>query len=958
MNAASPPGSLDITEGVLHAKTAMTISTPTGRAQFLTTHPECITADSVSQLTSLVPTLVRSDRDQAMAIAELALTIARQLHEAEAAGQALRAKANALHAFGRNAEAIIYHGKATKLFRSTGNTEQLARTLSSSIQPLILQGRYKAASAAAEEARAIFKAQGDEWRLARVELNAGNIFDRQDHFREALHCYHRAYRCLKQIVEQDPEAIAIVLHNMMVAYVSLNDLRRAESTYEEARRFASHHGMDVLASQADYNIAWLYYLRGNYTRAISMLRESREDFCAHKDAYHLALCQLDLSEVYLELNLSTEAAETAEQAEQSFDHLGMRYERAKALTNYAIAQAQQGRTSEALQHFAYARRLFLKEKNRVLPSLVDLYRAMVLYGERRDSEARSLCMLALRGFRQFQIANKAAISELLLARIDLRRRKFARARQHCTQALQAAARLESPVLQCEGHALKGQIEEATGNSRLAHRSYSCARVHLEQLRDAMRGEELKISFMKDRVRIYEALVTLELERHSSAKAAKIFNLVQRAKSRSLFEILSASHTASRLSPAVHGETRARVRQLREELNWYFHKIEETSLEGASREGIARLRQESHRRERELLSLLREHGSDSDSESMPQPAGPVNADQIRSVLPAGTVLLEYFQARDQIIVALLDRSSFKVVPVTSSARIAPSLNLLQFQLSKMRLGSHYLSSFGDTLLQATRAHLECLYRELVAPLRPLVRGQHLVVAPHARLHQLPFHAFAIGDHYLIDEFTISYVPSASVYAYCQHHSSARRSSSLVMGIPDARAPLVAEEVEAVARYVPRPGVFIGFDATADVLKEKGSTSRYIHIATHGTFRRDNPMFSAIRLGDSYLTLLDLYQLKFAAELVTLSGCSTALNVVTAGDELLGLARGLINAGAESALLTLWDVQDRSTARFMTYFYQQLANGMNKPEGLRNAMQELRLEYPHPYYWAPFILVGKD
>jgi CHAT domain-containing protein len=338
-------------------------------------------------------------------------------------------------------------------------------------------------------------------------------------------------------------------------------------------------------------------------------------------------------------------------------------------------------------------------------------------------------------------------------------------------------------------------------------------------------------------------------------------------------------------------------------------------------------------------------------------GPRSADQIRSVLPADTVLLEYFQARDQIIVALLDRSSLEIIPLTQFSHISTALDLLQFQLSKVRLGSQYLSSFGDTLLQATHAHLECLYRELFAPLMPRIRGRHLVVAPHGRLHQLPFHALSNGSGYLLDEFTISYAPSASVYAFCRSRSSLNQASSLVMGIPDVRAPFVAEEVEAVTCSVPAPTLFLGADATADVLRQKGPTSRYVHIATHGSFRRDNPMFSAIRLGDSFLTLLDLYQLNLSAELVTLSGCSTGLNVVAAGDELLGLARGLIHAGAESSLLTLWDVQDRSTARFMADFYRNLAGGLEKPQALQRAMQELRLECPHPYYWAPFMLVGK-
>ena len=115
-----------------------------------------------------------------------------------------------------------------------------------------------------------------------------------------------------------------------------------------------------------------------------------------------------------------------------------------------------------------------------------------------------------------------------------------------------------------------------------------------------------------------------------------------------------------------------------------------------------------------------------------------------------------------------------------------------------------------------------------------------------------------------------------------------------------------------------------------------------------------MFSGIRLGDSYLSLYDLYQLKLPAELVALSGCSTGLNVVAAGDDLLGLARGIIHAGAQTSLLTLWDVQDRSTAQLMKYFYGHLASARNKAQALQKAMQLLRSEYPHPYYWAPLVL----
>jgi len=118
-----------------------------------------------------------------------------------------------------------------------------------------------------------------------------------------------------------------------------------------------------------------------------------------------------------------------------------------------------------------------------------------------------------------------------------------------------------------------------------------------------------------------------------------------------------------------------------------------------------------------------------------------------------------------------------------------------------------------------------------------------------------------------------------------------------------------------------------------------------------------MFSGIRLGDSRLNLYDLYQLQLPAELVTLSGCATGMNAVAAGDELLGLVRGLFYAGAHTLLLTLWDVHDQTTAEFMTGFYRNVNAGQTMPLALQQAMFELRDRYRHPCYWAPFFLVGK-
>lgn len=118
-----------------------------------------------------------------------------------------------------------------------------------------------------------------------------------------------------------------------------------------------------------------------------------------------------------------------------------------------------------------------------------------------------------------------------------------------------------------------------------------------------------------------------------------------------------------------------------------------------------------------------------------------------------------------------------------------------------------------------------------------------------------------------------------------------------------------------------------------------------------------MFSAIRLGDSYLSLYDLYELSLPADLVTVSACSTGLSVVAEGDELLGLIRGMLYAGARSMVTALWNVQDRATATLMARFYKHLRHTADRATALRYAMLEQREDTPQPYFWAPYVLVGQ-
>ena len=135
-----------------------------------------------------------------------------------------------------------------------------------------------------------------------------------------------------------------------------------------------------------------------------------------------------------------------------------------------------------------------------------------------------------------------------------------------------------------------------------------------------------------------------------------------------------------------------------------------------------------------------------------------------------------------------------------------------------------------------------------------------------------------------------------------------------------------------------------------------SARFLHLASHGYFRRDNPMFSFLKLADSHLNFYSLLDLTLNAELVTLSACHTGMNKVFPGDELQGLMRGFLHAGARSLVVSLWAVGDRSTADLMREMYSDICAGKSKRAALRRAQLAIKQEYGHPYYWAPFVLMG--
>lgn len=298
------------------------------------------------------------------------------------------------------------------------------------------------------------------------------------------------------------------------------------------------------------------------------------------------------------------------------------------------------------------------------------------------------------------------------------------------------------------------------------------------------------------------------------------------------------------------------------------------------------------------------------------------------------------------------------------------------LSYQKLLNRYLLPYRDEVInhesgQTLTHDWLSLGEHLLAPLEHLLGDAMLVYfVPHGMLHYLPLHALTVAGEPFIVRWAVAYTPSAAVLACtlesppasCPELAEGGGSSALVMGYThrEEERALFEGEAQAIAVHL-RTSPLLGGEANAETLSQRGPGAQVIHLSCHGHFHADDPATSCVRLASGEFTTRDWMSLSLRADLVALSACETGRVEVKPGDDLTGLTRALLYAGASSALVTLWSVRADTTLEWMLDFYGRTwdVQGDKKTTeafAFQQATLDLRKRYPDPYYWAPFALVG--
>ena len=850
-----------------------------------------------------------------------------------------------------------HYEAAIAAFGQCGDELEKAISYNSALLCLSLLGDNDRASRWAQRARVVFEEQGDRIRLARLGFNYANILFRRDRWEEAAELYREAYVELKEI--GNPSDVAACLSNMAVCHLSLHDFQEAYSLYGHARTFCKAHGLAVSIAKIDYNIAYLFYLRGEYTEALDRYEQARATCLDLGDRYHLNLCALDEAEIFLELNLTSEGLELARDAYSGFQELHIRYEAAKALALWGICLSRQGKWFLALELLGQAREIFVTEDNLVWVSQIDLHRALVLLRVGRTYEASKHSSSALQGFIRLDLATKAAVCDLAIARCRMHERAWEAASEKVADAFARLEELDAPTVKYQAHFLLGEIRLATGDRASALAEYKDSHTHLEQVRSHLRSEEFKVPLLDDKLLVYERLFSQLAGSDSTAEQEEAFQFLEKAKARSIADLVASRVHA--MPPRTSGRSNlaSAVRQLREELNWYYRQIDlqEMRSETTSPASLSPLRQASREREDRLLHSLGQLQATDQELSSLQEAFTVDLQAIRSTLPPDTSIVDYYMAGTTVFAVVIDRDRMDIVAVSVVSKVQDLQRSLRFQLAKFEIGLEDPDRPSKMVNTSVVQLLASLNSELIDPVASYLTKPGLLIMPHGFLHHLPFHALFDGESFLCDRHTVTYSPSATVSHLLGIRPASLSMSSMVLGIKDPTSEAAKEEIERVANATPLSETFQGPEANEEVFLRLAPTSRYIHLSSKSQFRQDNAMFSSIELAGRSLNLFDLFNLQLDAELFSITGCGPPLGNEPKGDEFLGLARGLLYAGARSILLPLWNPDQESVTRFMASFYEALQAGRSKTEALRETMREMRERDANPFRWAAFVLIGE-
>ena len=787
--------------------------------------------------------------------------------------------------------------------------------------------------------------------------NIGGLHLLLGHYGKAVDYYQRALKISEQL--QSVPAMSQDHGNLGLGYTGLGRIDTALQHFDQALKLAEQAGMKQEQGMWLRGKANAQIKAGRYDIGLESHRAALEIY-AQVEARPLLLEALhDMGQVHLALGDPA----TAEQYFQRAIELARKIDFSRGISINLLAlgdlQYHHQRLEEAAALYAQVLQRTIKTGEQGLKDDALLRLALVHLDQQDFDDAAGETVQALEIARAIGARPIEAEALLMLAELDRVQGKTDSALDRYAAAEALSSTLGDPDLlwQIEYGRALALVQE--GRKQAAVAALLQAVGHIESVRNRLREKRFRAGYLQDKHQVYIELVRLQL---GMGRKGEAFSTAERLRAWSYVEQSDRGEAVSWSEEQRLAETelRERVRQLQRILEEENKRIQTDRRQLA----IDTFSQELMLAEQTYQAFLDDvEGQISDGFI---PGTPVDQIHVRRGLQASEALIEYVVGPDDIMIFVLTAENLQV---TSTPLRRTDLR------ARLELLRDLLQQRDNDRWQKPATALSRSLLEPVLKAGWLDGVEHLYLVPHGMLNYLPFALLPVeaaeGQRPVIESYTLAHLPSASSLANRISKNDRTRS---VLAVAPAKSQLrhASEEARSIVQlFRPHAELLAGEHATESVFRDVASNYQILHLATHGYFNKFNPMLSGLELepdktNDGMLEVHEILDLKLDSDLVTLSACQTGMGSgffaeIPAGDDFVGLTRAFLQAGSGSVLATLWEVDDRSTVDLMVEFYQRLEEPgakYDKAVALANAQRTQRSsdKYEHPYYWAPFILVG--
>jgi tetratricopeptide (TPR) repeat protein len=833
-----------------------------------------------------------------------------------------RALARTAHMSGKHNEALKAYLKARQLAHKQPLIR--ARIDRALIDVYMYLGDFANARRRASSAFKIFRRLKAEPDIVQTEVNLANLLHRMDRHRDAERLYRKAGAFFERA--DNPTAAARCDYNRANALVQLFKLDDAEKLYRKAQQAYKNADFLLEATDARYGLAWLWMLRGKFHQALIELSECEKEYRAGGDPRGAALCLLDKAEVFLALNMYSDAFKMATDAHKVFSRLELRYEACKALLF-------KGQAALAMEKYGIARKAaalslsgFSVEKN-----VGFLGAAHLLAAELADGTKGDELKIARRFFRRAQLPLWEAVCDLRLAASG----------KNPTPPLRRLSRNRAamcvPSIYTAWQTMLGDFDIKNGRRQAALKRWRSAANRLDHIRAQLPPLELRSSYSRNLTSPHARLIAANLKNNPADAAL----WSEKYKTAGIW----APIAASKLNEPVRKKVENSLSLLARQVALLNRNIEiaggKRGISLAARNsGLAKLQRELRDK---LIYLERQ-------ETLNYSRDEILLNEIRAASRHMYILQFHLQGDEIIAFVHRDRTTIVKRFIDGRKRIADFLQKWNFILEE-----EILAGFLRNRLSSI--HENSLWKELGdwfwRPLEIDPDGSQILVIPEGELANLPFEAIMHDGAALFESHHFVYSPSFRHFlSASQIHSQS--DEMLIFGGVSDDIPYVVEEMKSIANSRKR-NVTIYEKSVRNDWPSSGESGIW-HYSGHANIRTDNPFYSYLSLADGPLFAVDFRLKKCAVNLVTLAACRSGEQVAMPGEESTGLVRSLLEMGARNVIAGRWPVSDKSAALWMKLFYNKYMNGDNIYNAARLASLMTRESFPSAYHWAAFAISG--